>query len=185
MKSNKIRLILIIVFLAGLFGLSKYFGIHDEFNVENIQSVFHLHPIVGTLLFTLLFTVGLLIYIPGILFLVGAVYSLGLFYGGLVTFFAATSSCLIIFFLVRALGGSPLQDLKSDLAKKILSKIDSRPLLTVIFLRMLFHTMPALNYAFALSGIKARNYILGTYLGLPIPIFLYCTFFDVVKRFVV
>jgi len=184
MNSNRLRLFLVIIFLAGLFGLSKYFGLSEQFNVEAIQAVFDSHPVVGTLAFTLLFTLGLLVYIPGIVFLVGAVYALGLVNGGLVTFFGATTSCIIIFFMVRALGGTPLADVKSDLAKKILGKLDSRPLLTVIFLRMLFHTMPAINYAMALSGIKSRNYILGTYLGLPLPIFLYCMFFETIKRFI-
>jgi uncharacterized membrane protein YdjX (TVP38/TMEM64 family) len=41
-----------------------------------------------------------------------------------------------------------------------------------------FQTAPPLNYALAMSGIKFRRYLLGTLLGLPPPIFLYCVFFD-------
>ena len=43
---------------------------------------------------------------------------------------------------------------------------------------MLFQTLPALNYALAMSGVKFRDYLIGTLLGLPLPIFLYCLFFD-------
>jgi uncharacterized membrane protein YdjX (TVP38/TMEM64 family) len=38
--------------------------------------------------------------------------------------------------------------------------------------------VPALNYALALSGVRFRTYLLGTLLGLPLPIALYCLFFD-------
>jgi uncharacterized membrane protein YdjX (TVP38/TMEM64 family) len=43
---------------------------------------------------------------------------------------------------------------------------------------MLFQTLPALNYALALSGVRFRTYAAGTLLGLPLPIMAYCLFFD-------
>jgi uncharacterized membrane protein YdjX (TVP38/TMEM64 family) len=43
---------------------------------------------------------------------------------------------------------------------------------------MLFQTLPALNVALALSGVRLRTYLVGTLLGLPLPIALYCLFFD-------
>ena len=47
---------------------------------------------------------------------------------------------------------------------------------SVALLRLLFQTMPALNYALAMSGIRLRSYVLGTLLGLPLPIALYALF---------
>lgn len=38
--------------------------------------------------------------------------------------------------------------------------------------------MPALNYLLALSGVGFRDYLFSTLMGLPLPIFLYCLFFD-------
>ena len=52
------------------------------------------------------------------------------------------------------------------------------PSRSVVLLRMLFQTMPALNYALAMSGIRFRTYLIGTLAGLPLPIALYCVFFD-------
>lgn len=49
-------------------------------------------------------------------------------------------------------------------------------------LRLLFQTVPALNYALALSGIRFADYFLGTLLGLPLPILLYCAFFSSLAR---
>jgi len=43
---------------------------------------------------------------------------------------------------------------------------------------MLFQTVPPLNYALAMSGIRFRDYLVGTLLGLPLPIMAYCLFFD-------
>jgi uncharacterized membrane protein YdjX (TVP38/TMEM64 family) len=41
-------------------------------------------------------------------------------------------------------------------------------------------TLPALNYALALADIRFRVYLAGTVLGLPLPIFLYCYFFELI-----
>ena len=65
--------------------------------------------------------------------------------------------------------------------KKIFSRLDAHPLQSVASLRTLFQTLPALNVALALSGVRFRHYLWGTWLGLPLPIFLYCLFFDYVR----
>ena len=46
----------------------------------------------------------------------------------------------------------------------------------------MFQTVPALNYTLALSGVPFRAYLIGTLLGLPLPIALYCLFFDYLAR---
>lgn len=45
-------------------------------------------------------------------------------------------------------------------------------------LRLVFQTAPALNYTLALSGISFREYMIGSLIGLPLPIFIYILFFD-------
>jgi uncharacterized membrane protein YdjX (TVP38/TMEM64 family) len=52
--------------------------------------------------------------------------------------------------------------------------------MSVAVLRLLFQTLPALNYALALADIRFRDYLVGTILGLPLPIFLYCYFFELI-----
>ena len=46
----------------------------------------------------------------------------------------------------------------------------------------MFQTVPALNYALALSGVRFDTYMIGSLLGLPLPITLYCLFFDYVSQ---
>lgn len=79
---------------------------------------------------------------------------------------------------IRALGGDALKLFKNRVAVRILRELDAHPIASVALLRCLFQTLPALNYALAMSGIKFRSYLVGTVAGLPVPIALYCTFFD-------
>jgi uncharacterized membrane protein YdjX (TVP38/TMEM64 family) len=130
----------------------------------------------------LLFVLGNLIQIPGWIFLAAAVLTLGKGWGGLATYLAATISCLVTFFAIRYLGGDALRQMKSRYAIALLARLDAHPLRNIVLLRMLFQTVPALNYALALSGVRLRHYLLGTLLGLPLPIALYCLFFEQLAR---
>ena len=80
---------------------------------------------------------------------------------------------------IRALGGDSLRLLENRVAVRILRELDAHPIASVALLRVLFQTMPALNYALAMSGIRFRTYLIGTLAGLPVPIALYCIFFDI------
>ncbi|MDM8347486.1 VTT domain-containing protein [Pseudomonas sp. sp1636] len=172
------RLLLVILFLLGLFVLFEVLGIRAQFSLESLQTLILMHPVSGLLLFILLFALGNLIQIPGWIFLAAAVLALGRVYGGIVTYLAACFSCGFTFICIRTLGGNALRELDSRLAQRLLAGLDRHPLASIIALRTLFQTVPALNYSLALSGVRLRHYLLGTLLGLPLPIALYCLFFD-------
>lgn len=172
------RLIGVVVFLGVLLLVFEFSGLRDNFNLAFVHQVIAQHQIGGLVLFVLLFSLGNLIQIPGWVFLAAAVLTLGRLWGGVVTYVAAVVSCVLTFLTIRTLGGDALRQLKSRLAVRILSELDARPIGSVALLRLLFQTAPALNYALSMSGIRLRSYLTGTLLGLPIPIALYCIFFD-------
>jgi uncharacterized membrane protein YdjX (TVP38/TMEM64 family) len=173
------RLFGVIVFLALLFAIFEVSGLRDHFNLAFIRELILKHQIGGLILFVLLFSLGNLIHIPGLVFLAAAVITLDRLWGGVVTYAAAAISCGITFVIIRALGGDALRSLRNRVAVRILRELDAHPVGSVALLRVLFQTAPTLNYALAMSGIRFRDYTLGTLLGLPIPIALYCIFFDI------
>ncbi len=168
----------VIAFLALLLGVAQFTGLRQQFSLELLHSAFLSHPLGGTLLFVLLFAIGNLVQVPGWLFLAAAVLALGRWWGGAVTCLAANLSCLSTFWLVRLLGGNALAELNNPLARRIIAGLQARPVASIALLRTLFQTLPAVNVALALSGVRLRHYLLGTLLGLPLPIALYCLFFD-------
>lgn len=172
------RLFLVISFLALLLAVFHFSGLRGNFNHAFIHQKFVDNQVTGLLIFIALFAIGNLIQIPGWIFLAAAVLALDRFWGGLATYIAAVVSCMFTFVVIKALGGDALRKIDNKYAVQILKGLDRRPVLNVFFLRMLMQTAPALNYALAMSGIPFRSYLIGTLLGLPIPIALYCLFFD-------
>jgi len=172
------RLLGVGLFLAILVAIFEVSGLRDHFNLAFMRQIILQHQVGGLLLFVALFSLGNLIQIPGWIFLAAAVLTLGRLWGGIVTYIAAVTSCLFTFLTIRALGGDVLILLTNRVAIRILRELDAHPIGCVALLRILFQTVPALNYALAMSGIKLRSYLIGTLVGLPVPIALYCVFFD-------
>jgi uncharacterized membrane protein YdjX (TVP38/TMEM64 family) len=100
----------------------------------------------------------------------------------LATYVAACLSCITTFVVIRLVGADALREFNGRLSTRIFARLDAHPLQSVLLLRLLFQTVPALNYVLALSGIRFRDYLLGTLLGLPLPILLYCIFIESLAR---
>ncbi|TQV87330.1 TVP38/TMEM64 family protein [Aliikangiella coralliicola] len=177
-KPQLIKLAGILAFLVLLLFAFEVSGLRDNFNLSFLRNTIENNVFWGLLIFVVLFSVGNLIQIPGWIFLAAAVITLGKFAGGLATYVAAVSSCLVTYGIIRFLGQDALRGLESPIAQRLFQRLDRYPISSIVFLRMIFQTVPILNYALALSAVKFRHYVIGTLLGLPIPIFIYCLFFD-------
>lgn len=178
------RLIAVALFLAALFAATELSGLREHFSLAFLQQRLNEHLVEGLAVFTLLFALGNLIQIPGWIFVAAAVLALGRTWGGIATYIAANVSCAVTFFAIRYVGGDALRQLKSRTAVRLLGELHAHPIRSIVLLRTLFQTLPALNYALALSGIGFRTYMTGTLLGLPLPIAAYCLFFDYLAMFV-
>lgn len=176
------RLLAVVLFLGLLFAVFELSGLRGHFNLEFLRQQISEHKLSGLLIFILLFSLGNLIQIPGWVFLAAAVLALGRTMGGLATYAAAIVSCVMTFLAIRFIGGDALRQLNNQTVVRILRHLDARPIRSVVLARILFQTAPPLNYALAMSGVKFREYLVGTLLGLPLPIFFYCLFFDYLER---
>jgi uncharacterized membrane protein YdjX (TVP38/TMEM64 family) len=172
------RLLGVVLVLIVVLAVLEVTGLRDHFNVPFIRELILRHRVGGLVLFVSLFALGNLVQVPGWLFLAAAVLTLGGAWGGAVTYVAAVTSAVITFFAIRVLGGDALRLLRSRVAVRLLRELDARPIASIALLRVLFQTLPALNYALALSGVRFRAYLAGTMIGLPLPIALFCVFFD-------
>lgn len=176
------RILLVVLFLASLLLVAEVSGLREQFNLAFLRQILLAHPVSGLLLFVLAFALGNLIQIPGWLFLAAAVLALGKTWGGLATYVAASISCVISFLIIRFVGGDAMRQLDNRIVTRFLEHLDNHPIRNILLARALFQTLPALNYALAMSGVGFRAYLLGTLLGLLLPIALYCLFFDYLAR---
>lgn len=175
---SRYRGLIVMVALLAIFVAAILSGAFKDVDPEQIrQTVVDAGPW-GVLLFILLFTLGELVHIPGMVFIAGGVLAYGRTGGFAVGLLGAVFSVAVSFLLVRAFGGQALHKIKYKRVQQILSKLDERPVGTVFVLRSVLWLAPALNFALAMSRVRFRDYLIGSTLGLLIPIAGVVLFFE-------
>jgi uncharacterized membrane protein YdjX (TVP38/TMEM64 family) len=123
-SNPKKKLLFIGAFFVALFLVVEVTGLRTQLSPDNIRILFVEHTLVGLLLFCVAFSVGNLLYVPGWVFLVGAVFALGKEWGGMATFIAGLCSSTLSFYIIRHLGGTALRSLDHRWADKIFEHLD-------------------------------------------------------------
>jgi uncharacterized membrane protein YdjX (TVP38/TMEM64 family) len=103
-------------------------------------------------------------------FVAGGILAYGRAIGFAVSLAAAVCSVGASFLIVRAVGGKALAEIERPFVKRMMAKLDERPILTVLILRSIFWLSPPLNYGLALSNMRFRDYLIGSALGLIVPV---------------
>jgi uncharacterized membrane protein YdjX (TVP38/TMEM64 family) len=172
------RLLYVVAFLAILFAVFQFSGLRGQISLSNVREQLQANPRTGLAIYVSLFSLGNMLQIPGTVFISAAILALGPLWGGLYTYVACNVSAVVTFLSIRFIGGNALQSIERPFMKRILARLATHPVQTVIVARLCFQSLPALNYALAMSGVKLRHLIAGTLIGMPPFIALYCVFFD-------
>jgi uncharacterized membrane protein YdjX (TVP38/TMEM64 family) len=171
------------VFLGGTYLIAWATGAQEYFTLEKVRHLVEVCGWGGWLAFLGIFCVGELIHIPGMVFVAAGILAFGKVLGGPLSFAGAVLSVSVSFVVVRGVGGKPLTQLPWAFARKVMARLEDRPIRTVFLLRLLFFMAPPLNYALALSGVKFRDYFIGSALGLIAPMIVMVLAFDWVIGF--
>ena len=124
----------------------------------------------GAALLVVLFGVGTVANIPGMVFIAAAVALYGPVLGFAVAFAGATLSVNLTFALGRATGLGTSKVLERPLVARITRKLHDRPILTLALLRTVVLVSPPVSYALALTRLRMRDYALGSAIGLVLPL---------------
>lgn len=164
------RLVLLGLALGSLYLVGRGMGLTDWLSPESLRSLVLSAGGLGVVLFVVAFSLGLLAQLPGLLFITAAVLLYGREMGALVAMGGSIVAISVTFVTVRRFGGRALAEIESPLVKRLLAQLDSRPMRSVILLRAVFGVAPPLNYALALSSLGFRDYLIGSTIGLALPI---------------
>jgi uncharacterized membrane protein YdjX (TVP38/TMEM64 family) len=171
------RLVAAISLFAALWGVGKLTGWTDHFTTEWVRTMVAGAGVWGMLLFVVVFAAGELLHVPGLVFFAAGILVWGRVTGGAIGYIAAVVSVTLSFCVVRGVSGRALGEVDRPLMKRLLARLEARPITTVLVLRSIFWMAPFLNYALALSTIRFREYFLGSALGLVIPIAAFAVLF--------
>jgi uncharacterized membrane protein YdjX (TVP38/TMEM64 family) len=170
------------VVIAGMWLGAWATGLTGRVTSESIRRVAGQRSLWGVAAFIAVFSAGQLLRVPSTVFVAAAVAIYGRSMGTFIALLGALVSSTVTFAVVRAFAGQVLADVQRPGVRQVLSKIDSRPVTTVALLRLLFQTAPPLNYALPMTSIPWRDHLIGSLLGLPVPVAGMAFFFDWILR---
>jgi uncharacterized membrane protein YdjX (TVP38/TMEM64 family) len=107
------------------------------------------------------------------LFVLVAILVYGHLEGALFGYLGVVVAMSINYFAIRTMGHKVLNEIKSPRLQRMLSKLHSQPLVTIILIRLVFWASPVVNYALAMTSVKPRHYILGSAIGLILPVIFF------------
>ena len=124
----------------------------------------------GVLFYVVTFVIGELVHIPGMVFVAASILAYGRYAGFFVGLLGAVCAVVVSFLFVRADGGNLLTEIDHPFVKRMMARLDERPVATVLELRSFLWLAPPLNYALAMSSIRFGDYLVGSTLGLVVPV---------------
>jgi uncharacterized membrane protein YdjX (TVP38/TMEM64 family) len=179
------RLAAVGLLVVGLIAVAHLTGLSEREPAELISELRELMAswgAWGVLVFVVVFLIGELLQVPGLVFVSAAVLSYGQLGGGVLAYCTGVLSVVFSFFVVRGLGGAALGEIDKPWVKTVLKRLNGRPITTVAVLRIVLLLSPPLNYMLALSTIRFRDYLIGSAIGLFPPIAVFVILFDQLMR---
>lgn len=125
--------------------------------------------------FIVAFTVGELLHLPGIVFVVGAHSVFGPTLGLAIGYAGALTALTVSFALARGLvvaaraTREPWRPRWRPL-RRTFERLEAWPVSSVALLRSVFFLASPLTYALATTKVRARDHLLGTALGIVVPV---------------
>ncbi len=162
MKTNVIRVAMIVVLLAGI-GASIMW--RDQFDVAALEQWVGESGATAPLLFMLIYAVGAVFFLPGSALTLagGALFGpvLGTFY----SLTGATLGAVMAFLVARYLASDWVANKAGGRMKQLISGVESEGWRFVAFVRLVpLFPFNLLNYALGLTRIRFTHYLIATYI---------------------
>jgi len=166
--------------LGGLAAAGVASGLTRDLSVESLRAWMVGAGALGVVGFLAAFALGILVQVPGALFVAAAALAWGQVAGAVVGLVGAVLAVTMSFLLVRSVGGKLLTEIRRPFMQKMMARLERAPIRTVIVLRLVLWVSPPLNYALAFSSVPLRAYVIGSAVGLLLPIALAASFVDLI-----
>jgi len=172
------RVFAMMLILATTFVTLKLTGVLDQLDAETIRDAVQSAGVWGILVFLVSFSIGLFVHVPGLVFVGAAVIAWGQFWGFWMGLCGGVVALQVSFHIVRSVGGNALTTIEKPWLKRGLEQLDKRPIATIAAARIALIFSWPLTYALAMSQVRPRQYLIGSVIGLIVPLLGAAIFFE-------
>lgn len=134
------------------------------------------------LIFMLIYTAGVCLFVPGALLTALGAAIFGPYWGFLYVWVGAMAGASAAFCIGRTLGRDFAALLIGDRLKKYDDAIERNGFATVLYLRLVYFPFTPMNFGMGLTKVRFRDYFFGTGLGIIVGTFIFTFFFGTLKE---
>jgi uncharacterized membrane protein YdjX (TVP38/TMEM64 family) len=175
-KSAAIKISILILFIAAAIYLVRFSPVKQYLTAEQLGLFLDSAGIWAPLLFVLIYTAGVCLFIPGTLLTALGAAVFGPYWGFLYVWIGAMIGASLAFLIGRYLGRDFAASLIGDRLKRYDDAIERNGFTAVLYLRLVYFPFTPMNFGMGLTRVRFIDYFSGTALGIIVGTFIF-TFF--------
>ena len=181
-KKALIKALGLLAFIVVAILVVRYTPLKDYLTPEALSRFLEMAGIWAPIVFILVYTVGICLFLPGTLLTGLGAAIFGAYWGFVYVWIGAMLGAGAAFWIGRTLGRDFAASLIGDKLQKYDDAIERNGFATVLYLRLVYFPFTAMNFGMGLTKVRFWDYIFGTGLGILVGTFIFTFFIGTVKE---
>jgi uncharacterized membrane protein YdjX (TVP38/TMEM64 family) len=175
-KISILKAVSLLLFIIIALGVFRFTLLREFLTVERLSQFLDAAGIWAPIVYILVYTAGVCLFIPGTLLTTLGAALFGPYWGFIYVWVGAMAGASAAFLIGRTLGREFAASLIGNRLRKYDDSIEKNGFATVLYLRLLYFPFTPMNFGMGLTRVRFRDYFVGTGLGIIIGTFIF-TFF--------
>ncbi|MGZ3647683.1 MAG: TVP38/TMEM64 family protein [Syntrophales bacterium] len=176
------KAIALVIFMAAAIYVVRFTHVKDLLTRDVLGHFLETAGLWAPLIFMLIYTVGVCLFVPGTLLTVLGAAIFGPYWGFLYVWMGAMAGASVAFWIGRTLGRDFAASLIGESLKKFDDAIERNGFATVLYLRLVYFPFTPLNFGMGLTNVRFRDYFFATGIGIIVGTFIFTFFVGTIKN---
>jgi uncharacterized membrane protein YdjX (TVP38/TMEM64 family) len=176
------KAVALVIFIISAVCIIRFTPVKNLLTQEVLGSFLEAAGFWAPLIFMLIYTAGICLFVPGTLLTALGAAIFGPYWGFIYVWVGAMAGASAAFWIGRTLGRDFAASLIGDRLKKYDDAIERNGFATVLYLRLVYFPFTAMNFGMGLTKVRFWDYFFGTGLGIIAGTFIFTFFFGTLKE---
>ncbi len=181
-KKAAVKASILVVFIVGGIALVRFTPVRGYLTPETLGRFLDNAGISASLVFMLVYAVGVCLFVPGTLLTGLGAAIFGPYWGFLYVWAGAMLGASAAFWIGRTLRRDFVGSLIGDKLKKYDDAIERNGFATVLYLRLIYFPFTPMNFGMGLTKVHFGDYFFGTGLGIIVGTFVFTFFIGTLRE---
>jgi uncharacterized membrane protein YdjX (TVP38/TMEM64 family) len=180
-KIATMKAIALVIFIAAAIYLVRFTHVKDLITRDVLGNFLETAGFWAPLIFILIYTAGVCLFVPGILLTVLGAAIFGPYWGFLNVWVGAMGGASVAFWIGRTLGRDFAASLIGERLRKYDEAIERNGFATVLYLRLVYFPFTPMNFGMGLTKVRFWDYFFATGLGIIVGTFIFTFFVGTIR----